>query len=364
MTVSIGIIANPFSARDIRRVVADASGMQLAERANIILRVLAGLFVRGVGQAVMMPDKAGLFQYVLRGIARSQNQGSARYPELIPLDMCVRGTAEDSQSAAALLRDQGAAAIVVLGGDGTHRAVVSSCGSIPIAAISTGTNNAFAEIHEPTLTGIAVGLAATGCIPQQHAYRAHKRLDLSIDGKKPAIALVDIAFVTDFHVGARALWRTETFRELFVTFADPGVIGMSAIAGLLEPVARSDPFGLQLNLVPLEEAASGNARVILDAPIAPGLIAPIGIKDWARLQPGQAFSPRLKSGSIAFDGEREISFREDQHVSITLQTNAFFSINVPGCLHYAATHGLMRQDQAVCHKAASNTPPLAVAEFQ
>ena len=32
---------------------------------------------------------------------------------------------------------------LVLGGDGTHRAVVRECRSIPIAGLSTGTNNAF-----------------------------------------------------------------------------------------------------------------------------------------------------------------------------------------------------------------------------
>ena len=101
------------------------------------------------------------------------------------------------------------------------RAVVSNCGAVPIAAISTGTNNAFAEPREPTVTGLAVGLAVTGRVPPQIAYCAHKRLDVIIDGAAPEIALVDVAFVTDRHVGARALWRTETFRELFAAFADP-----------------------------------------------------------------------------------------------------------------------------------------------
>ena len=40
------------------------------------------------------------------------------------------------------MKEKGVAAIVVLGGDGTHRAVVMACGDVPIAGISTGTNNA------------------------------------------------------------------------------------------------------------------------------------------------------------------------------------------------------------------------------
>jgi hypothetical protein len=73
-------------------------------------------------------------------------------------------------------------------------------------------------------------------------------------GDHEEIALVDVAVVTERYIGARALWRTETFRELFVTFADPEVIGMSAIAGLLTPVTRLEPHGLHVRLAPEDEA--------------------------------------------------------------------------------------------------------------
>ncbi len=67
----------------------------------------------------------------------------------------------------AMMREQGVSAIVVLGGDGTHRAVVAACGNVPIAGISTGTNNAFPEHREPTITGLAVGLAVMDRIPRR-----------------------------------------------------------------------------------------------------------------------------------------------------------------------------------------------------
>ncbi len=356
LTLTVGIIANPFSARDIRRVIADAAGLQLADRANIVLRVLAALFVCGVGRVVVMPDNAGLLQHVLRGISRSRNQGLVRYPELIPLDMTVTGRVDDSVKAATMMRAADVAAIVVLGGDGTHRAVVSRCGSIPIAALSTGTNNAFSEPREPTITGLAVGLAATGRVPPDLAFSFNKRLDVSIDDAPPAIALVDVAIVTDRHIGARALWRTETFRELFVTFADPNVIGMSAIAGLLDPVSRIDPYGLR---VAFRAPGAAEARVILNAPIAPGLIAPIGVKSWERMRPRETLTPLLKMGSIAFDGEREISFSEKQRVSITLRDNAFRSVDALACMRYAATHGLMRKDLNEQRQTGDQAPPFA-----
>ena len=50
--------------------------------------------------------------------------------------------------------DREVAAIVVLGGDGTHRVVAKACGDTPICAISTGTNNAFPDLRETTVAGL------------------------------------------------------------------------------------------------------------------------------------------------------------------------------------------------------------------
>ena len=146
---------------------------------------------------------------------------------------------------------------MVLGGDGTHRAVVRECGEVPIAGISTGTNNAFPEHREPTITGLAVGLCAYG--PPDRATQA---LGAEQDARgrdqrrrTARIALVDVVLSHRRFIGARALWRTETFRELYVTFADPEVIGMSAIAGLLEPVAGASRAGCTSSCA--EEPARG-----------------------------------------------------------------------------------------------------------
>ncbi len=161
----VGIIANPVSARDIRRVVSFAGSMQITDRANMVLRILAGLATSGVKKVVMMPENGGIRVHLLRALKRSKNLGEHRFPQLDCLDMLVTGEAEDSATAAAMMRKMNVEAIVVLGGDGTHRVVVQECGSIPIASVSTGTNNAFPEMREPTITGLAVGLAAMGKVP-------------------------------------------------------------------------------------------------------------------------------------------------------------------------------------------------------
>lgn len=138
---------------------------------------------------------------------------------------------------------------------------------------------------------------------------------------------------------ARALWRTETFRELFVTFADPEAIGMSAIAGLLKPVSRTDPHGLHVKLGQGEEA-----KFSLDTPIAPGYIRPIGIRSYRSLPANRRTRPEIREGSIALDGERELSFKPGDDVSIELLPAAFRTVNVSACMHFAARHGLMRMN--------------------
>lgn len=333
----VGIIANPVSARDIRRVIANATALQITDRANIVLRVLACLKAFGIGEVVMMPENGGIRGHVRRGLDRSRNRGEHEFPNVSYVDMPITGTVADTIRAAALMRQERVSAIVILGGDGTHRAVVSGCGDIPIAGISTGTNNAFPEPREPTVTGLAVALTVAGLIPPATAYSANKRLVVSVNGRDD-IALVDAAIVTERYVGARALWRTETFRELLVTFADPEVIGMSAIDGLLEPVGRREPGGLLVELAPEDEA-----ETTLMAPIAPGYIRPIGIAAWRRIKAGVPHTPATKAGSIALDGEREISFSESDRVAITLEENAFRTIDVGACMGYAARHGLLQR---------------------
>lgn len=345
MAPTVGIIANPVSARDIRRVIANATSLQITDRANIVLRVLACLKASGVGQVVMMPENGGIRHHVGRGVERSRNLGEHEFPDLSYLDMTVTGTVEDTIRAADLMRQKNVSAIVVLGGDGTHRAVVSRSGDIPIAGISTGTNNAFPEHREPTITGIATGLAVTGQVPPEVAFAANKKLIVKVNDHAAEIALVDVALVTERVVGARALWKAETFRELFVTFAEPECIGMSAIAGLLDPVKRSEPNGLHVLLAPPEEA-----ELTLNVPIAPGYIRPIGIASWQKLKAGKAHGPQIAAGSVALDGERELSFSERDRVQITLQENAFRTINVAAVMDYAARHGLMRQKASVVKK--------------
>jgi len=334
VTKVVGIIANPVSARDIRRIVSYAGSLQVTDRANIVLRLLSGLAATGIEEVVMMPENAGIRGHLKRNMMRAANMGEARFPKLRFLDMPVTGQAEDSINAAVMMRKLDVGAIIVLGGDGTHRAVVSGCGNTAIAGVSTGTNNAFPETREPTITGLAVGLAVTGQVPSEVAFFFNKRLEVSIN-KHREIALVDVAIVNDGFIGSRAIWKTESFRELFVTFAESGGIGMSSIVGLLAPVDRSSPYGRRLIFAP----KNGSAKTVT-APIAPGLLESIGIEKVEKLLFDQPLHLTVKAGTIAFDGERELSFTEKDDISVTLHEGAFRTVDVTACMAYAASEGI------------------------
>ncbi len=338
MQPRVGVIANPISGRDIRRVVAKANSLQIADRANMLARALAGLAAFGVTDVVMMPERGGIAGHVLRQLSQAARRGEAGVTNLTVLKMPVTGGAEDTRRAARIMADEGVAAIIVLGGDGTHRIVASACGETPIASMSTGTNNAFPDMREPTVTGYATGLVATGAVPRAVGVKANKWLEVRIDDEPPEVALVDVAIVTQQNVGARALWRTETFRELYVAFADPQLIGMSAIAGLIEPVGRRDAHGLMLNLTSVDAAPT-----IVPAPIAPGLIEKIGIENWRRLAPQESVVSRAEAGSVALDGERELCFGARQKVSIRLVEDAFNTIDVAATMCFAAQNGALRR---------------------
>ena len=66
----VGIIANPISARDIRRIITSASNLQIAERVNLVMRLLTTLHGLGVQRVLMMPDKAGLRAMLMRNLGR------------------------------------------------------------------------------------------------------------------------------------------------------------------------------------------------------------------------------------------------------------------------------------------------------
>jgi len=331
----VGIIANPVSARDIRRTVGHAGTLPLAERVNLLLRMMAALGACGIHDVRMMPDREGLRALLLRELSPNRER---QLPTLSWLPMAVSATVQDSFHAADMMRDAGAAAIVVLGGDGTHRAVARHCGDVPLAGLSTGTNNAWPELREPTVFGMALGLYACGRIPSEQALVWNKWLDITLTdehgGVHHDIALVDAAITGEKFIGARSLWRAGALSQLFLSFAEPQAVGLSSLGGLLQPVGRRAAGGLSIIF------GAGGCQLL--APVAPGILDRVDVAHWQKIQHGEKHQPLLRQGVIAVDGERELAFGPQQHLTIALRERAFRSLDINACLHYAAAAGLLR----------------------
>jgi len=182
----VGIIANPASGKDIRRLVSYASLMSNRDKTDLVRRIILGIQSTGVDEIVMMPDYYGLGSAAASGLGREQCGNKTSI-----LDMKVSGTQEDSTRAMALMKELGIGCVVTVGGDGTNRAVAKGDRSVPIVPLSTGTNNVFPVMAESTTAGIAAGVVAKGIVDENEVVSVTKRLVITEDGKERDMALID-----------------------------------------------------------------------------------------------------------------------------------------------------------------------------
>lgn len=301
----VGIIANPASGKDIRRLVSQATMISNVEKANIMKRVILGLDSVGVDEVLIMPDSDGLGIRALEGLKHHLLSLRISF-----LEMEIEGTQEDSFQAAQRLEEAQVDCIITLGGDGTNRVVGKTCGKVPLIPISTGTNNVFPIMNEGTTAGMAAGILARKVVAERMVTTTTKKLTLSAAGKEKDLALIDAVVVTEKFIGARALWDLSKVRQILLTRAEPGSIGLSAIGSLLFPVGVRDPFGLLIELGP------GGERI--KAPIAPGLIVDVEVSRYRVMEAGEKVPIGISPSIIALDGEREVEVNSADQIEMVL----------------------------------------------
>jgi predicted polyphosphate/ATP-dependent NAD kinase len=291
-TAVVGLIVNPAAGRDIRRLVGGASVMPHHEKAAILRRVLRGLDAAGIDRVRYLSDGAGIVA------AAADMPGLRLRLECLPIR--PQGFAGDSIEAARLLAADGAGAIVTLGGDGTNRAVATTCGRVPLVAVSTGTNNVIPSMVDGTIAGLAAGLVASGAVPADDVAPAGKWVEVSADGVDD-VALVDVAACRDAFRGAAAIWDPARVRAMVLSRAEPWAVGLSSIGGGLRPVAADEPGGLYVEL-----GDAGGADPTVRAVLAPGLTADVPVRHHRPLALGEVVRLPGTGGIVALDGEREL----------------------------------------------------------
>ncbi len=326
----MGLIANPASGRDIRRLVAQATTVGHQGKMGLLRRVLVGLGAAGIRQVVAMPDGQNLAVQAWQAVARLPD-----VPALALLDMPVTGEAHDSEIAAHRLVERGADCLVVLGGDGTARVVSKGAGETPLVLISTGTNNVLPRFVEGSLAGLAAGLLARGQLTRNEVALRHKWLAVELNGQPHDRALVDIAVTAGRFVGARALWDLAALREIIVTRADPVSIGISAIAAMVRPIAPDEPRGAYLRLSP-----EASRRVL--AAWGPGMVASVGVAAARTIVIGETLSWQAQEHLLlALDGERETLVHSGDEVRITLRADGPWVVDVARAMARAVQLGLL-----------------------
>lgn len=309
----IGIIANPASGKDIRRLVSGARVVPHQEKANIISRFMAGLASTGAHSLMLMPDGSGLS----RKIQEADGKHRIRQVDL----PSVLGDWRDTFHSVEAMVEAGARAIVTLGGDGTNRIAAKACAEVPLIPISTGTNNVFPQMIEGTLAGLAAGrLAELGDMAKRVCLRRPKFEIIDKGGDVVDIALVDIAVVRSGVRGALAVWNVEDIYSALVTGARADVIGLSAIAGAVAPQGQAVRVML------------GRGGRIVRAAIAPGIVPDIPIEDVQEIAVGHPVPLGPPGAMLALDGERELRLDAERPLFARLTDQGPWVVDIAAAL--------------------------------
>lgn len=298
--VTVGLVVNSASGHDIRRLVSAATVVDNSEKGAMVVRLLAGLRSAGVDRVLAMPTDRMVVSTMRRLMRQVSLQHGDQFPTLEWLDFRPQLTASDTLRALDLMVESGVSAVCVLGGDGTQRLTADILGDIPLAAVSTGTNNVFPPWAEPTTAGIAAGLVAAGAVPIEAGCVREHGMVVECAGRRET-ALVDVGVSTHPWIGARALWDVQDLTEVAVVFTDPAAIGLSAIAAAVYDAPRGEPGGVLVRLAPLRHAVH-----VVHVPLVPGIVTPVGIADVTPIPFGETVGLDMVAGTLTVDGEREV----------------------------------------------------------
>jgi len=321
---TIGIIANPASGKDIRRLVSHATVIDNNEKVNIIERIILGAQKFGVTKIYIMPDSYVMGYKVERKLKLSGELSA----EIETLDYKIKAEPIDTEKAAKLLEEKSVGCAVILGGDGTHRLAAKHLKKVPIIGVSTGTNNVYPEMLEGTVVGMAAAAIASDKEKFKTAYKQDKIIEIKKNGSYIDLALVDVVISDEIVIGSKAIWNVENIKQIIVSRAHPASIGFSAILGVNKIVREDDAFGARLII------NQGNNKFY--APLAAGKIIEVTSQPVEEIPMNEEISWEASyKGVIAVDGEREISFKKGDHLSFIITRNGPLHVNVDKALEIA-----------------------------
>jgi hypothetical protein len=235
----------------------------------------------------------------------------------------------DTIAGARAMGEAGCAAVIVLGGDGTNRAVALGWPSVPVIPISTGTNNAFPLTIEPTLAGSAAGLLASGSVDLAEVASPAAVVHLDLEGEGSDLAVVDAVLLDAGLVGSMLLFDPERMASAVVARVNPAALGMCGLAGVLHP-NESGPVSIVFGAAQVHHTVS--------VPIAPGAFAEMAIRSSGPLALGEVIEWQ-GPGVLAFDGERMRKLRAGQRARVWVERDGPLVVDVARTLALGAERG-------------------------
>lgn len=325
----LGIIVNPVSGRDVRRLAARAGTSTPEDKRNQVQRVIIGAAAGGAERVVLVTDPFRIADSAIEAL------GVEIEPEL--LDLGGRCDPRDTAAAALAMRSRGCGAVVVLGGDGTNRQVAKCWPDAPVIPMSTGTNNVFPSMIEATTAGAAAGLIASGRVALEAVSQRAKIVEVKIDGGPDDLALIDAVHLVDDHLGNRMPYEPAKLRRVVLSRAEPAAVGISPIGGLLHPTGEKDDRGVDVLCCAPDDVAGKPLLV----PISPGLYSNVSILQSRELALGHVVEI-CGPGILAFDGDRECELAPGQIARLSVTRTGPRVIDVAATLAEAARNGSFR----------------------
>ena len=327
---SVGVIANPQSGKDIRRLVSYATTIDNNEKVNICKRIVLAASGMGIDKVVFMPDTFTM------GYSVQYQLEDDKMPccDIEVLDFNFEATMADTVQAAAMMEELDMGCVVVLGGDGTSRAAAKSLRKTPMLSISTGTNNVYPAMMEGTVAGMAA--AATAMMKEPYSVCIHdKRIQVFVNGQYRDMALIDAVISDDEFAGAKAIWDPVKMKHIIVSRCHPASIGFSAVPGAYRIVEDTDPFGFAVAL--------GQGGIPVRAPIAAGILTPMSILRTQDLPLGVPYSVVAdRPCMIALDGEREVKLFPGDRADFVISSDGPWRV-IPGkAIAFAQQLGMFR----------------------
>ena len=311
------------AGRDVRRLAARASTMTFEAKRDAVARIAAGADAAGVTDIVGADEPFRVASMALQWMPLAARDHVLKTP--------LGHSAADTQAAVTAFVERDVTTIVSLGGDGTNRDIARAAKDIDLVPLSTGTNNVFPMLIEPTIAGVAAGLAARGALGDELKPRC-KLLHVHFSDGERDVAVIDAVLLADDFLGNMRPFDADKMRRILLTRALPNAVGTSPVGGYLDVVEAADNHGL------LVQVGSPGRQIV--PPLSPGLFRPVSVAHVERV-PFDTPVPFEDEGVLALDGDRAYRLTANRSAQVVIRRDGPHIVDVPAALRYAVEQGLL-----------------------